>query len=97
MQKTSIKLILASLMGSTVLVGCAAQTPYMDERFGETVNSAKALQTINPDASLNTDPVAGIDGPAADAAIVRYHESYTNPPAPANVFTIGVGGGGGGK
>lgn len=96
MQNTSIKLILAGLMGSAALVGCATDTPYMDQRFGETVNSAKALQTLNPDASLNTDPVAGMGGPAADAVIDRYHESYKNPPAPANVFTIGVGGGSGG-
>jgi hypothetical protein len=97
MQNISIKLILAGLMGSTLLVGCAAQTPYMDQRFGESVNAAKALQTLNPDASLNTDPVVGMGGPVADAVIDRYHESYKTPPASANVFTIGVGGGGGMK
>jgi hypothetical protein len=92
MQNASIKLILAGLMGSAVLVGCATETPYMDQRFGEAVTSAKALQTINPEASLNTDPVVGMGGPAADATIVRYHDSYKTPPAPSNVFTIGIGG-----
>ena len=91
MKNTSIKLILAGLMGSALLVGCAVQTPYMDQRFGEAVNAAKALQTLNPDASLNMDPVVGMGGPAADAVIDRYHESYKSPPASANVFSIGMG------
>jgi hypothetical protein len=96
MQNISIKLILTGLIGSAFLASCAAQTPYMDQRFGEAVNAAKALQTLNPDASLNMDPVVGMGGPEANAVIIQYHDSYKNPPVPANVFTIGVGGGGGG-
>lgn len=97
MQSTSIKLLLAGLLASVALAGCATtKTPYLDQKFGEAVNTAKAQQTINPDASLNTDPVAGLDGQAADAVIDRYHKSYERPPAPTNVFTIGVGTGTGG-
>jgi hypothetical protein len=40
--------------------------------------------------------VAGLDGPAADATIDRYHKSYETPPQPVNVFTIGIGSGSGG-
>jgi hypothetical protein len=38
--------------------------------------------------------VAGMDGKAAQETMVRYRESFKNPPPPANVFTIGVGTGG---
>lgn len=87
-------LLLSALV--VVLSGCASTTPNLDSRFGEAVNSAKADQIVNPDASQNTDPVAGVDGKAAKAAVDRYHESYKNPPA-TPVFTIGVGGSSGGQ
>jgi len=87
--KTSLSLLFAAL--AIALGGCASHTPNLDSRFGEAVNSAKADQIVNPDASQNTDPVAGVDGKAAKAAVDRYHESFKNPPA-TPVFTIGVGG-----
>lgn len=92
MNNTILKFRLAALLVSTTLMaGCAAPTPYLDEKFGEAVNTAKAQQIIHPDASKNTNPVAGIDGQAANASIDRYHKSYERPPAQPNVFTIGVG------
>jgi hypothetical protein len=78
-----------------LLAGCAARAPVLDQHFGEAVNTAKAQQTVNPDASLDRDPVAGQDGPAADATIDQYHKSYETPPQPVNVFTIGIGSGSG--
>ena len=91
MRTFTIKFILATLLAPVVLAGCATPTPVLDQHFGEAVNAAKAQQTINPDASLNRDPVAGIDGQAANAAVDRYHKSFVQPPATGNVFTIGVG------
>jgi hypothetical protein len=49
------------------------------------------MQTLNPNASANNDPVAGIDGTAAAAAQKSYAKSFTAPPPPTNAFTIGVG------
>ena len=102
----SLKLILSFLLAS-VTVACAAPSPKLDDNFGKAVNAAKAQQIINPDASQNTDPVAGIDGQAADATMNRYHRSFVAPQPPTNVFNIGVssgasssmssGGGGGGS
>lgn len=92
--KTSQSLLFTALIIG--LGGCASHTPNLDSRFGDAVNTAKAEQTVNPDASQNTDPVAGVDGKAAKAAVDRYHESFKNPPA-TPVFTIGVGGSGGGQ
>lgn len=76
------------------LAGCATQTPNLDNHFGEAVNAAKTLQTINPEAAQNVDSVAGIDGEAANAAVDRYHRSFVQPPITPNVFNIGVGTGG---
>ena len=74
---------------------CLANSPRLDARFGDSVNIAKAQQTLNPEASKNRNVVAGIDGKAAQETMVRYRESFKSPPPPSNVFTIGVSSGGG--
>ncbi|MFM0128490.1 hypothetical protein [Paraburkholderia sediminicola] len=75
----------------TTLAGCLSSTPHWDATFGDAVNQLKAMQTLNPQASANTDPVSGIDGTAAVAAQKGYAKSFTTPTPPANMFTIGVG------
>lgn len=77
-----------------VLAGCTNTTPNLDAKFGDAVNQAKAQQIINPDASRNTDPVAGIDGRAAKGSIDNYHKAYESPTA-APSGAIGTIGGGG--
>ena len=65
---------------SILTLGCnsvlVSTTPDTDARLGESVNIMKAQQTINPDASRNTNPVAGIDGKAARAAMEQYRKSF---------------------
>lgn len=61
------------------LAGCMTPTPHYDEHFGEAVRAAVAQQTLNPDASRNTDPVAGLDGKAADQTINNYDKSFRSP------------------
>lgn len=63
-----------------VLAACASTTtPRTDEQFGSSLNSLKALQTSNPAASQDTDPVRGMDGKAAGSAMRAYHESFRQP------------------
>ena len=76
---------------SAALAGCLSSTPHWDATFGDSVNQIKELQTLNPQGSANTDPVAGIDGKAAAAAQKSYAKSFSAPPAPTNTFTIGIG------
>ena len=84
----------------TLLGGCAGSTtPEADARFGESLNTLKAQQTLNPEASRNTNPVAGIDGKAAKGAYDNYRDSFRQPPAEGmNVAPItGVNAGGGSR
>ncbi|SDY03332.1 hypothetical protein [Nitrosomonas sp. Nm33] len=78
--------------------GCVPISPRLDARFGEAVSIAKAQQTINPQASLNTEPVKGINGQAGDAIFDNYRNSFRHPAAPlrslVNVGTTGGSGGG---
>ena len=66
-------------------------TPVYDARFGEAVRQAQALQTLNPDAGRNDDPVTGIDGASGKSAIDRYQESFKTPPQTFEIFQIGGG------
>ncbi|MDD5250364.1 MAG: hypothetical protein PHY45_15380 [Rhodocyclaceae bacterium] len=93
MNKNALSILcLALVLG---LAGCASPTPMLDESFGDSVREARAAQTLHPDASLDADPVAGLDGVAANEAIGRYHDSFKTPPPVTNVINIGgvVGGG----
>lgn len=80
------------------IAGCSA-TPELDRNFGNAVRAARAQQTLNPNAGINTEPVAGIDGTAAKSTIERYHDSFKAPPPVLNVINIGgaIAGGGSGK
>ncbi len=87
-------LIAVSALSLAALFGCTTATPYVDAHLGLAVNTAKAQQTLNPDASRNTDPVAGIGGvPAADS-IGRYNDSFKAPPPTFEIITGGAAGGG---
>ena len=83
---------LALLSGALLLSACAATTPDWDGRFGQAARATLAQQVLHPDAARSADPVAGMDGQAANAAHVRYEKSFAEPkPQPAS-FTIGVSG-----
>ncbi len=75
-----------------MLAGCAPTTPQVDSRFGQTMRLTMAQQTLNPDAASKDVPEA-MDGSATRETVVRYRNSFKEPPPPQNVFNIGVGGG----
>ena len=83
--------IAISVLSLAALSACTSATPYLDARLGLAVHTAKAQQTLNPEASRNTDPVAGMDGASAEETITRYHDSFKAPPP---TFEILTGGGG---
>ena len=74
------------------VTGCVSTTPHLDSHFGEVVNLVKMQQTIDPEASRNTDPVNGMDGKAAKSAYDNYQQSYKTPQPQTSAFTIGIGG-----
>ncbi len=71
----------------------ASPPPHLDAKFGEAVETAKAQQTVNPDASLDTAALQGVDGQAGDAIFDNYRDSFINRPTttkgPLNVGTTG--------
>lgn len=87
------------LAACALLSACVTTTPNYDARFGDSVNIAQARHTLDAGATVRnaTNPVAGLDGPAARAAYDRYLFSFIRPEPQANVFTIGVSGGSSGN
>lgn len=70
-----------------ILAGCST-TPHYDKRFGDAVRQARTAMTANPGPPA-ADPVAGMDGQAAQLATGRYHDSFKAPPPVVNVINIG--------
>ena len=94
--------ISSSLSGSLLALalltaGCTPITPRWDAHFGEAVDIAKAQQTINPEASLNTEPVIGVDGQAGDAMFDSYRNSFRNPQLSPRGVPSSLSSGGGGS
>jgi hypothetical protein len=86
---------LFSVLAIVVLLGgCAtgSPTPELDLRLGQSVNAAKAKQTIDPEASKNTDAVSGIGGIPARESIERYHDTFKAPPPTFVIINAGPGG-----
>jgi hypothetical protein len=89
MDLIKVRIWVVAIIVST-LHGCASEpAPFMDSKLGEAVRTARVQQTINLDASKNTDPVAGIDGRAAQTSIDRYHQSFEAPPPSFTIINVG--------
>jgi len=92
MNKSISNVALAALFGVTVLSGCAVDpAPVVSEEMGQAVRAAQATQTLNPEASKNSDPVSGIDGVAAKNAVSTYQKSFQAPPPTFTVINVGGG------
>ena len=78
-----------------LITGCVSISPSFDDQFGQTVPTLRAQQIANPQAAIENQDraVTGMDGRAAREAVDRYYKSFSEPPAPTNVFTIGIGSG----
>lgn len=100
MTRLTIKLLSPALLALIALTGCSStssRSPVVDEHFGDAVRFARAQQTLNPDASRNTDPVKGVDGRAAREAVERYETDFRKPQVQQGIFGIGVSGNTGGQ
>ena len=88
--KPIVSSIVFTVVLSTLLGGCATEpAPYLESRLGDAVRAARVQQTIDLNASENTDPVAGIDGTSARTSINRYQKSFDAPPPTFTIINVG--------
>ena len=76
----------------SVLTACVEPAPRYEAEFGNATRATLNAQIINPNAGNNPDPVAGLDGRAANEAIENYQDSFEVLIPTENGFNIGVGG-----
>jgi type IV pilus biogenesis protein CpaD/CtpE len=84
---------IAGIVALLLLQGCST-APRFEKSFGKAVRANLSAQTVNPRGAANTNPAAGIDGPAARAAHQRYQQSFVQPDSAASaplLNTLGNG------
>lgn len=74
-----------------VLTACVEPAPRYESEFGHATRATFNAQIINPDTGNNPDPVAGLDGQAANDALENYQKSFAKPEPSPNSLNIGVG------
>lgn len=94
--KTIQSAVALAVLGSAALTACVQTTPVWDAHFGEAQRMMMAQQVLNPDAGLKEVPNS-LDGGASRETVIRYRNTFKEPPAPQNVFNIGVGTSGSGR
>jgi len=82
----------AALAVLTASLGaCAQVAPRWESSFGNTVRASLASQVANPAAVRNTNPVAGLDGRAAEGVQAQYEHSFSVPSVQAPAMLSGSG------
>jgi hypothetical protein len=61
-----------------VLMTACTGTPYLNSHWGESVETAKALQTANPQAGQEPSQAPEMDGRAAGQSVDSYHRSFSD-------------------
>jgi len=94
-----MKIQALAILIAVLTAGCQTVTPNYDARFGDAVRDAKRKMTIHPDAGKTPDTALGLDGRAAHDSLIRYHDSFKEPPPVVNVINIGgaIGSSGAGR
>ena len=77
MNKTHIVLCMIILTITALVCGACATPSKLSDNWGTAYYAQKQGQIVNPDASKNLEPVTGLYGQAAEAAMGQYLQSFT--------------------
>ncbi len=61
----------------TILITAGCHYGAINKNWGKSYNTATAGEVMNPKASKNLNPVTGLDGSAAEAAMKKYTNSFS--------------------
>jgi hypothetical protein len=94
MNKTQSVLSVIILMVALLCSACATTHSKLSDNWGTAYCAQKQGQIINADASKNLQPVEGLYGQAAEAAMGQYLKSFTEKAgqgSSSRMGTLGVG------
>lgn len=74
---------------ATLLIfsGCARET-MLNRNWGNSFESAKQSQILNPEAGKNLEPVVGLDGQAAENNMEKYRQGFKKDTSKEMALTI---------
>ncbi len=74
---------------ATLLIfsGCARET-MLSRNWGNSFESAKQSQILNPEAGKNLEPVVGLDGQASENNMEKYREGFKKENSKEMTLTI---------
>lgn len=91
--------LMALITALAILSGCGGhllslsgkEQTMLEENWGRSFETAKYSQILNPEAGKNSEPVTGLDGPAAKENMEKYRQAFKEkPPTSINVFQLGT-------
>ncbi len=92
-------IVMVFLTLAFLFAGCAGSNPEkmtltppsrLEMDYGTSFKLMKFNQIANPEAEKNLEPVTGMDGQAAKAAIDKYRKDFEKPAA-APAYTLSIG------
>ncbi len=94
MLRNIVKIVMASII-AVGLFGCTqhnlvARESQLDKNWGRSFESARYNQILNPDAEKNLAPVEGLEGPAAEKAIVDHLSGKAPKQESSTGFGVGT-------
>ncbi len=92
MNKTHIVLSVIMLTVTALVCGACATPSKVADNWGTAYYAQKQGQIVNPDASKNLQPVEGLYGQAAEAAMGQYLKSFTEKASQGSSSTMGTQG-----
>ena len=95
MNKTHIVLFLSIIIATALVCGACATPSRVTDNWGTAYYAQKQGQAVNPDASKNLQPVEGLYGQAAEAAMGQYIKSFAGKEGQSSgsqrMGTLGIG------
>lgn len=94
MLRNSIIIVMAAII-TVGLFGCTQHNlvpreSQLDKNWGRSFESARYNQILNPDAEKNLAPVEGLEGPAAEKAIVDHLSGKAPQQQSSRGFGVGT-------
>jgi hypothetical protein len=90
MNKTPIVLSIIMLTVTALVCGACATPSKVADNWGTAYYAQKQGQIVNPDASKNLQPVEGLYGQAAEAAMGQYLKSFSGKSGQSQSSTMGT-------
>ena len=92
MNKTRIVLFLSMIIATALVCSACATPSKVADNWGTAYYAQKQGQIVNPDASKNLQPVEGLYGQAAEAAMGQYLKSFTEKASQDSSSSMGAQG-----